>query len=380
MILFLFIVIITALVLEKISLSLPTRNVRYDIGTSAASAEQGEEFYIVTTIENRTKHNISYLRLNETIPAGILLCDGEALDFHGARGQGEHISTLFVHRHERVKRSVRAVSYTRGVHSFQKSTIHFGDFLGIKEFSCEEEPTGRILIYPRRIQSDSLKNVVGNICGEISVRSFLYEDLMLVRGYREYTGQEPLRAVSFLQSARCMQLMVKEFDHTRTPMANIILDMEFYGDFEHYFEQREAQFSVARMICESFEEQGMGYRIITNMCYPGMETRGVNVIESEGNGGFYRILDLLGVASGVAICPTEELLSFAKEHCGSEGAFLYIAQRDCEEVQKGLARHFAAGERMLHTFYGAEYAECYRVAGEPKEEGSAAGKDKEGAA
>lgn len=372
MILFLFLVVITALVLEKISLGLPVQNVHYHIGTSAASVEQGEEFYIVTTIENRTKHNISYLRLNESIPSSLCLLDGQTLDFNGKKEQKEHISTLFVRRQERVKRKVRAVSYTRGMHSFRKSEVYFGDFLGLKELSYEEEPTSKILVYPRRIQSDRLEQIVSDICGEISVQSFLYEDPVLVRGYREYTGQEPLRAVSFLQSAKHMQLMVKEFDHTRTPMVNIVLDMEFYGDFDHYFDQREAQFSVARMICERFEGYGMGYRIITNMCYPDMEVRGVNVIESEGNGGFARILDLLGVASGVAICPTGELLSYAKEHYGGEGTFLYIAQRNCGELQRELSRCFADGEGMPRVFYGEEYAECYKKAGwEAKEEDAA---------
>lgn len=358
MILFLLIVVEAALVIEKISLRLPIKNVGYRIESSVPSAEQGEEFFIVTTIENRTKHNIPYLRLKEEIPGGVHLCDGEDLDFNGR----EHVSTLFVHRHERVRRSVRAVSCTRGMHFFTKGELSFGDFLGLKEFSCERKTSGAILVYPRRIRSEHLNRVLGDVMGEISVQSFLFEDPMLVRGYRDYTGREPLRAVSFVQSAKRMQLTVKEYDRTRTPIANIILDMEFYGDFEHYFDQREAQVSVVRMICESFEQRGMGYRIITNMCYPEMKTRGVNVIESEGNGDFFRILDILGVAAGVAICPAAELLSYAKS-CYWGGAFLYVAQRDCEEVRAELSRHFAGGAGMLHTFYGSEYEDCYREAG-----------------
>lgn len=359
MIVFLLIVVITAFVLEKISLRLPIKNVGYRIESSVTGTEQGEEFRIVTTVENRTKHNIPYLRLKEEIPAGVHLCDGEELDFNGR----EHVSTLFVHRRERVRRSVRALSYTRGLHFFPRCELSFGDFLGLREFSCEREAAGAVLVYPRRIESERLNRVLGDVLGEIAVQSFLFEDPMLVRGYRDYTGREPLRAVSFTQSAKRMQLTVKEFDHTRTPVANIILDMEFYGDFEHYFDQREAQVSVVRMICESFERRGTGYRIITNMCYPDMQTRGVNVIGSEGCGGFCRILDILSVAAGVAICPTGELLSYAKAYCGGEGAFLYVAQRDCEEVRAWLAHHFAGGEGMLYTFYGSEYEECYREAG-----------------
>ncbi len=44
MILFLFFVVALALLLEKISLNLPVRNVRYHIGASKYSVEQGEKF------------------------------------------------------------------------------------------------------------------------------------------------------------------------------------------------------------------------------------------------------------------------------------------------------------------------------------------------
>ncbi len=365
MILFLFFVVALALLLEKISLNLPVRNVRYHIGASKYSVEQGEKFYIVTTIENRTKHNISYLRIKERIPSCVRLCGEEGIV---SEEEGEH--TLFVRKYERVKRSIPVVSYLRGVHQFGKSELSFGDFLGIREISCEKEPTDKILVYPRRIESEKLDRIVNDLMGDITAKSFLHEDPLLVRGYREYTGREPLKSISFLQSAKCMQLMVKEFDHTRTPVANILFDVEFLGDFDHYFEQRETQFSLARMICESFVERGIHYRIITNMCYPEMETRGVNVVEGAGSGGFSRILDLLSIASGAAVCSSGELLSYAKEYF-CEGAFLYIAQRDCPEVREELGRYFPGEEGVPYTFFGSEYEEDYRAGAEEKEGGAA---------
>lgn len=376
MILFLFIAVITALILERISLSLPVRNVRYQRGASVRGAEQGEEFRIVTTIENRTNRKIPYLRLEEPLPGGIRLCDAQQLDFCTRDGVSLHRSTLFVRKRERVRRSVRAVSYARGMHYFQGSALYFGDFLGIREIASKEEAQGSVLIYPRRIASERLTQAVNDIMGELSVQSFLYEDPLLVRGYRDYTGREPLRAVNFLQSAKRAQLMVKEFDRTRTPMANIVLDMEFYGEFEHYFDQREAQLSVARAICERLEGRGTGYRIITNMCYPSMQVRGVNVIESEGNGaGFQKILEILSVASCAAICTTDVLLSYAAERFASGETFLYIAQRPCAELEERLSGWRARGAGEIRTFYGSEYEECYRAAGAPQ------GQDgKEGAA
>ena len=50
--------------------------------------------------------------------------------------------------------------------------------------------------------ADSSADVLSGFLGDVSVRRFIYEDPVLTTGFREYTGREPMKHISWTQSAR----------------------------------------------------------------------------------------------------------------------------------------------------------------------------------
>ena len=216
-------------------------------------------------------------------------------------------------------------------------------------------------MYPGRMQDERLEHVLSDIFGEISVRSFLHEDPFLVMGYRDYTGREPLRSISFLQSAKRNELTVKEYDHTRDELVDIIFDLSYKGNFEHYFVQMETMFSMVRTICEAFEKRGVSYRLITNAYYDAMEVRGVNVVQSGGSGGknLGKILDILGMASGGVMCKTEELLQRTCRNLSQEKEFVYLCQRREDETEAAVSRLEQQYRIHFHRIYGEDFEATY---------------------
>ena len=358
MILFLFIVLAAGIILERISLRLPVSRVSYELRPSAACVEPGEEFRLVTTLENATGRRIPYLRLEETIQQEIELTDADSLELEHRENDVIHSGIVFIRKNQRVRRSVRARAYRRGMHYLRRAELHFGDFLGLSEQGRTIRQTHAVLVYPLRLEDERLKRVLSDILGEVSVRSFLFEDPMLVAGYRDYTGREPFKAISFVQSARSGRLIVKEFDHTREELLNIIFDLGYKGDFEHYFNQQEAAFSIVRTLCEGFEQRGFRYRLITNLASGSGQA--VNILHGgTGGGSFARLLEVLGRSSGAASCKTEELLDTAARCCTEEGEFIYVAHCAGEAAKRWLderRRQFGGGLRCL---YGAEYETAY---------------------
>lgn len=361
MIWLLLIVVVVAIVLEYRSLHLPIRLVQYHIVPSKRSVEQGEEFQIHTIIENATNYNIPYLLLEETIPNVVKIKQRESLHIVASGTTWVHRNTLFIKKHQRVKRSISAVIYQRGIFHFREAQLFFGDFLGIKEKERVIKQNQSIVVYPRRMEDERLNTILSDIFGEISIRSFLFEDPMLVLGYRDYTGREPLRSISFPITARRNQMTVKEFDHTREELVDLIFDVEYKGEFDHYFDQREATFCVVRTLCETFEKKGISYRLITNAYYAEMEVKGVNVIQSGGSGGssFGKILDVLGMASGASMCKAEELLHYAFGHFSQEKEFIYIAQRREQETQKRIVEIEHRYRTKVYGIYGEDYEQTY---------------------
>lgn len=361
------IVIIIALIMELISLKRSSVELHYRLEPSVRSVEQGQEFKLSSVIENRTNYNIPYLLLRDVLPGEIEILNAETLTLYWTGGNCIHQSAVFVKKHQRVKRSIRVAIHERGVYNFCHADLKIGDFLGLKETEKSVEQHRSVVVYPRRLSDKRLEQVLSNIFGEVSVRHFLYEDPMLVRGYRDYTGQEPLRSISFPMTAKRNQLTVKEFDHTREQMIDVVFDVSYKGDFDHYFDQQEAMFSIVRTICEEFERRGVGYRLITNAYYATAKVRGVNVIQSGSNGGrgFVKILEILGIASRAPMCDTVELLQHTFRQFSEEKSFVFVCQRrepETEQQLLWLERRYGV---ELHRIYGEDYEEAY-LAGSTK--------------
>lgn len=357
MILFLFIVLAIGLILERISLRLPVDRLHYELKPSSACVEPGEEFRLVTTLENKTGRSIPYLRMEEEIPREIELTDAASLEIMPRRGMAVHSGAVFIRKNQRLRRSVRARACRRGIHYLRRAELYFGDFLGLSEKSRTALQTHAVLVYPLRLENDRLRQMLSDILGEVSARSFLFEDPMLVAGYRDYTGREPLRAISFPQSARCGRLIVKEFDHTKEELLNIIFDLSYKGNFDHYYSQQEAAFSIVRTLCECFERRGLRYRLITNL---SAGEQPVSILHGgTGGGSFARLLEILGRSSGTAACRAEELLHTAFQHCPAEGEFLYVAHRRDGEAETFLAGRRGRKSSGLRCFYGEDYESEY---------------------
>ena len=132
------------------------------------------------------------------------------------------------------------------------------------------------------------------------------EDPISVNGYREYTGEEPMRQISWKQSAAHNALVVKRFDPVWQRSVLIALDTQLHGDFDEYIDQQELCFSLARTVCEHLEQRRIGYELVTNAAIKG-ELAGFS--SSGGMGGSFRkILYALGSAQNGCIRSVEELM------------------------------------------------------------------------
>jgi hypothetical protein len=118
---------------------------------------------------------------------------------------------------------------------------------------------------------------------------------------------------------------------------------------------------VIERICEAFENKGVSYRLITNAYYDTMEARGVNVIQSGGSGGksFGKVLDILGMASGAAMCKTEELLQRTCQNMSQEKGFVYLCQRKDDETEALVARLEQKYRIHFHRIYGEDFEAAY---------------------
>ena len=138
------------------------------------------------------------------------------------------------------------------------------------------------------------------------MRRFIHEDPVLTAGFREYTGREPMRAISWTQSARGLGMMVKIYDHTAQPSVSVLLNAD--GQGEDLARDLEICYSLARTVCRTLEERGIQYDFVSN----AMELNTFFAVAELGDGlgqrHFEGVLERLGRSGCQASYPGERLL------------------------------------------------------------------------
>ena len=212
----------------------------------------------------------------------------------------------------------------RGRYLLHTPTLHFGDFLGVKEKRRELSLFREVVVAPKEYPTEEVQQVLGKFLGEYSVRRFIFEDPVLTLGFREYSGREPMKMISWKQSAQRQTLMVKEYDHTIEPVLSVLVNIETQN--EEASEEIEKVYSIARSVCSNLEAKGISYDFYTNAQLAGGETHVIT--EGLGSRHFSKVMELLGRGMQIHAFSYGKLLQLARETGGRERGLVIITPDD----------------------------------------------------
>ncbi len=343
MLIFLFVLIILALALEAFSLREGIKNVSFQYKPSVDRAEPGEEIKIVTSVSNHGWLPISYLRASIAYPVDALLPSG--LDMQEQRFTRSVSSVFRLWGRQRVRRTMSISLAKRGVHLFDGAFLVRGDFLGFNETGRRYDSRHEVLIYPAPADSAGLRDALGSYCGDVIARRHLIRDPIITMGVREYTGREAMKTISWSQTARRGELMVREFDYTRDMSCTVLLATNGLGPLEN--DLLDKCCSVARTVCEELTAKGVNIDLYTNAPLWGFSNRDIwSAGASPGRMG--DVLETLARVYAAARCPAEELVGVSTRAAGVGTAFVLIAPYNNAKIQDALrAIHDTTGMDAL---------------------------------
>ncbi len=179
------------------------------------------------------------------------------------------------------------------------------------------------------------------------------EDPISVCGYREYTGRESLRSISWKQSAVRNKLIVKEFDPIGKQSVTVVLDTAYHGEYELHIKRQEYEFRAARTICEYLEDRNIEYTFITN----AIINEGISSFHSSGGRGnvYNRILYGLGFAKNGETCSTDILLAEVCSGAFREHTLVFITNRREESLMADLAHVKSSYGTEIVTVFAEDY-------------------------
>ena len=256
-------------------------------------AEPGETVTFICRVENRSRLPIPFVRLQEHFPAEAQLLEDPAwVQSHCRRGsQWLHIDRrISLAPMQSAGKSIRFSLPKRGTYRVGNGSIAAGDLLGLREKSRECDGTS-VVVMPERSQNRKNLDTAGGFLGDISVRRFILEDPILTVGFRDYTGREPMKAISWKRTAITGSMQVKQYDYTSEQTAVVLLNLSGASG-----EMLEECLRLTRSVCEQLEQKKIPFSLRTNGNLPGPVGKLFFLTEGLGESHLNTILYALGRA------------------------------------------------------------------------------------
>ena len=284
-------------------------------------AQPGETVTWTADVENHSRLPILFARLWQTFPG--------KLDIRASqRWRDTHVTESFQLSHveermslmprQRCHRSLQFTLHKRGAYRLGQYRLSAGDLLGLSEESTTGEGQ-ELVIMPERSRDLKMLQALGGFLGDISVRRFILEDPILTVGFRDYTGREPMKAISWTRTAMTGSLQVKEFDHTAEQNVVVLLNVEGGGEAD-----LEECFRLTRSVCEELERKKIPYAFRTNGNLPGPVGKVFSLASGLGGSHLRTILYSLGKADDTCFQSWRYLVEQTVKHRKQNEAYIII--------------------------------------------------------
>ncbi len=248
---------------EFFSLRRSLDGIEYDVRPSKPVAEPGEPLQLVTVITNHRRRFVPFIRLNENVPDAMQTATQLGVEDVRAH-RGALRSTAYMMPRQRLTRRTDFTIPSRGRYLFLGATLEGGDFMGLSTTPSRVDLHRELVILPKAADAVDVRRLMGGWMGDRSVNRFIMEDPVLTIGFRDYTGREPMKQISWTQTARLNRVTVRCQDHTVERTVTVMLNAHTFAFGTYGHQMLERAFSLCRGVCEALEDARIPYALITN--------------------------------------------------------------------------------------------------------------------
>ena len=334
---FLIFLAIILFLVEKYSLQYALHRVYYGCEPSQHLIDPDESFTITSVVENQKKMMVPFVRMVENFPADIQLDLDKSAVYHG-NNEVQVTSRFYLMPNQVFTRLVDAKIPQRGCHYFRQAVLYGGDFLGMKENVQYYNNHQEVVVMPKSVDCPALNKTLGDYLGDLSVNRFILEDPVLTIGFREYTGREPMRAISWTQTSRFGKMMVKNYDHTLDLSITILLNVKTPYRTDESEALVEDCFRLVRAACETLEDKQVKYNFSTNASIAGFAGSWSEIGEGLGGNHFLTVMEGLGRATSIATETFATTLDRAYHKAESGRSFIIVTPQIDDDWQPELQK------------------------------------------
>lgn len=199
------------------------RKVSYSISFSTELAYEGDDIYIIETLENKKLLPVMWLRAEITT--------SKWLDFAGPKSDITHesrfvTSNFFVWGNQKITRKWFVKCLKRGIYKIDSAMLVWGDLFGLRESAAPVDAFAKLTVYPTPGENRFIANKSQVIMGDILTKRWINDDPFIFSGVRKYDISDPMNRIHWKATAKAGELMVRKNDYTTYPSFLIVLNVQ----------------------------------------------------------------------------------------------------------------------------------------------------------
>lgn len=334
-------ILIMTLIINELLYNFSAKNLSYSTKPNKKVYEIGEEITMMPIIENRKIVSVPFLRVDEYYDKSLSV---EVNSY-----------SLFLLPFQRVKRTYHIHGKKRGLFYIEEASLKIGDLLGFHQRYHEVPLKIPVVILPLQRRLKEVILPYAGLYGPFSVKRWIIDDPLMIRGIREYTGSESQRHIHWASSLRHDKLMVKQFDFTQEKSALVYLNIESIKPFwqDPQVDAIEEAIVLARSVMEELSKEKISYGFASNAFNPSGSQRGYYYPPGLARENLRKYLEILGKMNTVISMPLEDGLKGIARNRGMFQTFILITPRILPEYIRPLkefSRNF--GKTIIITAQG----------------------------
>ncbi len=248
-------------VLERLSLREDLRRLYVTFSADMDLVEPGEIVTLRYTVCNTGRLPMLFVGFGLQFDEAVAVREDEAWSArHVTRSfSGERVDYHFyLLPRRRFSGKLRLSVKKRGVVDLGTCYLETGDLLGLQSPVRQRDIGVRLVCTAPCAELDK-PETLGGFLGNVSVRRFIHEDPSMLVGYRDYTGREPMKQISWFQTAKAGRLTVRVYDHTVDRNVTLLVNMQAASPHVS-----ERCLSLTRTVCEQLERAKVPYALYSN--------------------------------------------------------------------------------------------------------------------
>lgn len=309
-----FLLVVIVLVIEAVSLWGSKRSVELSFDVEPPLVEPGERATLYYRVRNPHRLPMLFVGFALHLDPNVTVCADREFDrLHVSR---EYAGTRVSHRFylpgcSSFSAKLPFTLSKRGLQEFGRCTIETGDFLGLFPIIQVDAISKKVICTSGKCETEAL-SLFGGELGDRSVRRFILDDPTMLLGYREYSGREPMKQISWTQTAKLGRLTVRRNDYTTDRVAVVMVNMDS--------SQRRALedcLTLVRSVCEQLEQAKVPYELMSNGDL-------LSIPEGIGRAHLFFILRRVGVSRLAGFTSFESLVERCVRRRRSNCSYILI--------------------------------------------------------